>query len=190
MAAYLRITPSSSSLLIIAFTSSSDFFVIAAISFTDKRAFCLNKSRISVYTNGQLDADDIFDTAKEKIDIYYKTLFYASAGIPRSLGYILKYSFLNSINKGNGITVADLNNASKTYFVNNILADFCNDSRYKESFFDENKILTQMTQKKLMDDLIEMAKTIKRGLIEKYTGKQSIKDIYKQTIEKYKSGIT
>lgn len=26
------------------------------------------------------------------------------------------------------------------------------------SFFDENKILTQMTQKKLMDDLIEMAK--------------------------------
>ncbi len=148
------------------------------------------KKRISVYTNEQLDADDIFDTAKEKIDIYYKTLFYASAGIPRSLGYILKYSFLNSINKGNGITIADLDNASKTYFVNNILADFCNDSRYKESFFDENKILTQMTQKKLMDDLIEMAKTIKRGLIEKYTGKQSIKDIYKQTIEKNKSGIT
>lgn len=148
------------------------------------------KKRISVYTNGQLDADDIFDTAKEKIDIYYKTLFYASAGIPRSLGYILKYSFLNSINKGNGITIADLNNASKKYFVNNILADFCNDSRYKESFFDESKILTQMTQKKLMDDLIEMAKTIKRGLIEKYTGKQSIKDIYKQTLEKYKSGIT
>ena len=148
------------------------------------------KKRISVYTNGQLDADDIFDTAKEKIDIYYKTLFYASAGIPRSLGYILKYSFLNSINKGNGITIADLNNASKTYFVNNILADFCNDSRYKESFFDENKILTQMTQKKLMDDLIEMAKTIKRGLIEKYTGKQSIKDIYKLTLEMYKSGIT
>ena len=41
-----------------------------------------------------------------------------------------------------------------------------------------------------MDDLIEMAKTIKRGLIEKYTGKQSVKDIYKQTLEKYKSGIT
>ena len=148
------------------------------------------KKRISIYTNGQLDADDIFDTSKEKIDIYYKTLFYASAGIPRSLGYVLKYSFLNSINKGNCITIADLNNASKTYYVNNILADFCNDSRYKESFFDENKILTQMTQKKLMDDLIEMAKRIKRGLIENYTGKQEIKDIYKQTIEKYKSGIT
>lgn len=148
------------------------------------------KKRIEVYTDGQLDADDIFDTTKEKIDSYYKTLFYASAGIPRSLGYILKYSFLNSINKGSFITLSDLNNASKTYFVNNIWADFCNDSRYKESFFDENKILTQMTQKKLMDDLIEMAKRIKRDLIEKYTTKQAIKDIYKQTIEKNKSGIT
>lgn len=148
------------------------------------------KKRISVYTKDQLDADDLFDTTKEKIDVYYKTLFYATAGIPRSLGYILKYSFLGSINKGNNITIADLNNASKTYFTNNILADFCNDSRYKESFFDEKKILTQMTQKKLMDDLVEMAKRIKRGLIEKYTGKQAVKDIYKQTIEKYKSGIT
>lgn len=148
------------------------------------------KKRIKVYTNDQLDADELFDVTKEKLDVYYKTLFYASAGIPRSLGYILNYSFLNSINKGNRITIADLNNASKTYFVNNICADFCNDSRYKQSFFDENKILTQITQKKLMDDLIEMAKRIKRGLIEKYTGKQAIKDIYKQTIEKYKSGIT
>lgn len=148
------------------------------------------KKRISVYTDDQLDADDIFDTSKEKIETYYKTLFYASAGIPRSLGYILKYSFLNSINKGNCITISDLNNASKTYFTNNILADFCNDSRYKQSFFDENKILTQMTQKKLMDDLVEMAKTTKRGLIEKYTGRHPIKEIYKTTIEKYKSGIT
>ena len=41
-----------------------------------------------------------------------------------------------------------------------------------------------------MDDLIAMAKRIKRGLIENYTGKQEIKDIYKQTIEKYKAGIT
>lgn len=148
------------------------------------------KKRISVYTSGQLDADELFNTQKEDIETYYKTLFYASAGIPRCLGYILTYSYLNSINKGNTITIQDINNASKTYFNENILVDFYNDNRYKQSFFDDNKILTQLTHKKLMDDLIEIAKTFKRQIISKYTKKEKIKDLYKDTIEKYKNGIT
>ena len=147
------------------------------------------KKRIEVYTQNQLDADELFDLSKGTLESYYKTLFYASAGIPRCLGYILKYSYLNSINKGNAITIQDINNGAKTYFVNNILADFCNDSRYKQSFFDDNKILSQMTQKKLMEDLIKMSKEIKRNLIERYTSGKQIKDIFKMTIEKYKTGI-
>lgn len=83
-----------------------------------------------------------------------------------------------------------INNASKTYFNENILVDFYNDNRYKQSFFDDNKILTQLTQKKLMEDLIEISKTFKRQIISKYTKKEKIKDIYKETIEKYKNGIT
>lgn len=148
------------------------------------------KKRISVYTSGQLDADELFNTQKEDIETYYKTLFYASAGIPRCLGYILTYSYLNSINKGNTITLQDINNASKTYFNENILVDFYNDTRYKQSFFDNNKILTQLTQKKLMDDLIEIAKTFKRQIIFKYTKNEKLKDLYIETIEKYKNGIS
>lgn len=148
------------------------------------------KKRISVYTSGQLDADELFNTQKEDIETYYKTLFYASAGIPRCLGYILTYSYLNSINKGNTITLQDINNASKTYFNENILVDFYNDTRYKQSFFDDNKILTQLTQKKLMDDLIEIAKTFKRQIIFKYTKNEKLKDLYIETIEKYKNGIS
>lgn len=148
------------------------------------------KKRIAVYTSEQLDSDELFNTSKESLDNYYKTLFYASAGIPRCLGYILNYSYLNSINKGNTITLQDINNASKTYFTENILVDFYNDNRYKQSFFDDNKILTQLTQKRLMDDLIEISKTFKRQIISKYTKKEKIKDLYKETIEKYKNGIT
>ncbi len=148
------------------------------------------KKRISVYTSGQLDADELFNTQKEDIETYYKTLFYASAGIPRCLGYILTYSYLNSINKGNTITLQDINNASKTYFNENILVDFYNDTRYKQSFFDDNKILTQLTQKKLMDDLIEIAKTFKRQIIFKYTKNEKLKNLYIETIEKYKNGIS
>ncbi len=147
------------------------------------------KKRISVYTNGQLDSDELFDTKKENLETYYKTLFYASAGIPRCLGYILTYTYLNSINKGNAITIADINNAAKTYFNENILADFYNDTRFKQSFFDDNKILNQLTQKKLMDDLIERAKIFKRQIIEKNNKKEKIKEIYKITIDKYRSGI-
>lgn len=148
------------------------------------------KRRIMVYTSEQLDADELFNTKKESLDVYYKTLFYASAGIPRCLGYILTYSYVNSINKGNAITLQDINSASKTYFTQNILADFYNDNRYKQSFFDDNKILTQLTQKKLMDDLIEISKTFKRQILSRYTKKEKIKDIYKDTLEKYKNGIT
>ncbi len=148
------------------------------------------KKRISVYTSGQLEADELFNTQKEDIETYYKILFYASAGIPRCLGYILTYSYLNSINKGNTITLQDINNASKTYFNENILVDFYNDNRYKQSFFDDNKILTQLTQKRLMDDLIEIAKTFKRQIISRYTKNEKIKDLYIETLEKYKNGIT
>lgn len=147
------------------------------------------KKRISVYTNGQLDADELFDTKKETLETYYKNLFYASAGIPRCLGYVLTYTYLNSINKGNSITIADINNAAKTYFNENIIVDFYNDTRFKQSFFDENKILNQMTQKKLMDDLIERAKIFKRQIIEKNNKNEKIKEIYKETIKKYKNGI-
>ncbi len=148
------------------------------------------KKRISVYTNGQLDADELFDTKKEFLETYYKTLFYASAGIPRCLGYVLTYTYLNSVNKGDFITIADIDNAAKTYFNENIIVDFYNDTRFKQSFFDDNKILNQLTQKKLMDDLIERARVFKRQIIEKNNRKEKIKEIYKDTIDKYKNGIT
>lgn len=47
-----------------------------------------------------------------------------------------------------------------------------------------------MAQKKLMDDLIEIAKTFKRQVIVKKANNEPIKSIYTETIKKYKSGIT
>lgn len=41
-----------------------------------------------------------------------------------------------------------------------------------------------------MDDLIEIAKTFKRQILSKYNKNEKIKDIYTETITKYKSGIT
>lgn len=146
------------------------------------------EKRIKVYTNEQLDLEEIFDINKASIKLYMKTLFYASSGIPRCLGYILTYCYLGSINKGRGISIPDINNASKKYFVDNQLSDFYNDVRFKQSFYDDKSILDQVAQKNLMDELIKKSKSIKREIVSS-NKKGEVKKIFKETIEKYQKGI-
>lgn len=145
------------------------------------------EKRIEVYTQNQLNVEDIFDTTKVSIDVYFKTLFYASAGIPRALGYILTYSYLSSINKGRPITIANINAASKKYFNDNLLPDFYNDARFKQSFYDDKDILNQLAQKNLLDDIIKKQKSVKRDIIELYTkSKKDCKKIYIDTLDENK----
>lgn len=145
------------------------------------------KKRIEVFTDGQMDADELFDTSKVKIEVYYRTLFYASAGIPRCLGYILDYTYLGSINQGKAINISNIENSAKKYFNENIYPDFYNDVRFKQSFFDDGKILNQISQNKLVKDLVKIAKEFKRNQIKQYTSNGVIKAIYSETINKYKS---
>ncbi|WP_027399505.1 hypothetical protein [Anaerovorax odorimutans] len=148
------------------------------------------EKRIEIYTTNQITASDLFDTSKVEINTYYKTLFYASSGIPRSLGYILTYCYLSSINQGNSITIQNINSAAKKYFIDNVLADFYNDVRFKQSFYDDKEILNQLAQKNLMEKIIEITKQFKRQQISKFTKNEDIKQIYSETLKKYKSGIT
>lgn len=148
------------------------------------------EKRLSVYTHEQIQLDELFDTEKSKLDKYFKTLFFASSGIPRCLGYILTYCFLGSINQGEPITIPNINNAAKKYYTDNILPDFFNDVRFKQSFYDDKKILNQLAQKNLMEQLISMAKKFKRVQIEMYTKKEPIKQIYADTLKKYKISTT
>ena len=145
------------------------------------------KKRIEIFSNEQLDADELFDTKKINIDEYYKRLFYASAGIPRCMGYILDYSYISSINQGKTITMSNIDNASRQYYTENIYPDFFNDVRYKQSFFDDDKILTRIAQNNLMLDLIRISKEFKRNIVQQYTSKCSIKEIYRDTLVKYKT---
>lgn len=146
------------------------------------------EKRLKVYSNEQLSLEDIFDMDKESIKTYMKTLFYASSGIPRGLGYILTYCYLGSINKGNAISIQDINNASKKYFIDNQLPDFYNDVRFKQSFYDDKNILDQVAQKNLMDELIKKSKSIKREIVAS-NKKGEAKKIFLETIEKYQKGI-
>lgn len=142
------------------------------------------RKRIHIFTEGQVELEEIFDVSKVDFREYIKTLFYCSAGIPRSLGYILTYCYLSSINQGKLITIANIESATEKYYTDNILPDFYNDVRFKQSFYDDKTLLDQFTQKYLVDQIIKKMQTIKRDTIELY-GKNQLKNkIFIDTLAK------
>ena len=175
---------------------SLDFYDVyekSAINYKEVEALGIDyitrtiKKRIEVYTEGQMDSDELFDTSKTEVNMYYKRLFYASAGIPRCLGYILDYSFLGSIHQGRPITLSIIDDSAKTYYLRNIYTDFYSDIRFKQSFLDDGKILNQITQERLMNDLIKLSKAFKRDQISRYNSNQPLKDLVKETIKNNKT---
>lgn len=138
------------------------------------------EKRISVYTNNQIGALDLFDTKQMSFEEYLKLLFYSTACIPRALGFILNYCYLNSINKGEKITKTHLNNAAAKYYNSNILPDFQNDIRFKQSFSDDQVLLNHLAQINLKNKVTEKSKQIKREIIQGLkdgTAKELYKDL-------------
>lgn len=144
--------------------------------------------RIEIYTRRQISLEEIFDLDRAPLEEYLKTLFYCSSSIPRSLGFILNYAYLSSINKGNPITIENINSASVKYFEENILADFINDVRFKQSFYDDKDLLDQIAQKNLMDKIVEKQFNVKREMIEQFQKGTLKKQIFTETLEKYRKG--
>lgn len=144
------------------------------------------RKRVEVFTQNQMQLEEIFDTSKIPFCEYIKTLFYCSAGIPRSLGYILTYCYLSTINQGKLITIASIENATEKYYTDNILPDFFNDVRYKQSFYDDKTLLDQFTQKYLVDQIVKKMQSIKRDTIEAYSKNQVKNKIFIETLEKNK----
>lgn len=85
------------------------------------------------------------------------------------------------------IIMSNIDNAARQYYTENIYPDFFNDVRYKQSFFDDDKILSRIAQNNLMQDLIRLSKEFKRSIVQQYTGKGTVKEIYKDTLIKYKT---
>jgi len=147
--------------------------------------------RLEVYTHGRLSLSDIFETSGSvTVRDYLQRLFYCTAGIPRALGFVLTYCYLSSINAGNRITLTNIDNATAKYFEENVLADFVNDARFKQSFYDDKDLLDQLAQKNLMDKLADQLFAIKRDAVDAYSKGKTVKKIFATTLEMYKRGPT
>ncbi len=154
-----------------------------AISYI-KRAL---EKRLEHYTDGQLFIDDLFEIDKDnKLPDYLQKLFYCSVGILRSLGFILSYSYLSSINNGIKISQNHIDNAAQKYYQENILGDFINDVRFKQSFYDDKVLLDQIAQKSLHDKIIENQFNLKRDVIDKYSKNTLTNKLFIETLEQNK----
>lgn len=141
------------------------------------------QKRIDVFTKGNIALEEIFDTDKSSIDEYMKKMFYATSCIPRAMGFILSYCFLNSINQGIAITHSHIDNAAMKYFEDNILNDFQNDIRFKQSFHDDDVILNHFAQINLKNKLVENSKSIKKEVVKSYNN-NSTKKLFKEVLDK------
>lgn len=124
------------------------------------------EKRLEIITN-KIKLQDLFDNSKD-LDSYLDILSNATINNPRSLGFILSYAFENTINLDKKITQKALNSAIESYCLNQILADFNNDKRYKSSFSDKENILDLFTQHKLSETIINQSKNLKKLIIEKF----------------------
>lgn len=149
--------------------------------------------RLEVYTNNQITFEDIFDLQEDDADEYLKLLYYTTACIPRALGYILNYCFLGSINRGYKIKLSHIKDASIKYFEDNIYPDFINDVRFKQAFYDDKELLNQLSQRNLMDKIVEKQFDLKRTMITTYRNtrkRNNLKQIYQETIKQYKQSTS
>lgn len=116
-------------------------------------------TRIEYFCKKQ--ADYFFDTSKATLDDYYKMLFDITSSVPRNVGWILWYSYQNSISKDQKITLKDLELASEKYFIDSINPYFSQNKFMREPF---NIKLEKYHLKELLQSIISASKTNKREI--------------------------
>lgn len=102
-----------------------------------------------------------FDTTKASIEDYYKMLFDTTSSVPRNVGWILWYSYQNSISKDQKITLKDLELASEKYYSDSILPYFSQNKFMREPF---NIKLEKYHLKELLQSIISASKNNKREI--------------------------
>lgn len=147
------------------------------------------EKRLNYYTEGKVSIEDLFQLDdSNNLNSYLTTLFNCSVGILRSLGFVLSYCFLSSFNNGSKIRQGHIESAAQKYYEENILSDFINDARFKQSFYDDKTLLDQIAQKNLHDKIIQNQFQFKREIIEKHRNAHLKNSLFMNTLEKYRKG--
>lgn len=123
------------------------------------------ETRLQVYTGHGMDY--YFDTEKANIEQYCELIFKMSMNVVRHIGLILDYAKDNAILQGHKITINNLNEASKRFYVER-LSLFFEESKSAKMAYQER--IEKFQLKELLDSMIAKQKAIKADIRKnKYT---------------------
>ncbi|WP_197196513.1 winged helix-turn-helix domain-containing protein [Shouchella lehensis] len=102
-----------------------------------------------------------FIDSKQSNDEFHATLFRTTSNVPRNIGWILWYANQQSVSKGRGITIRDLEQASERYYTDSIETFFTQNRYMRESF---NEKLSKFHLYNLLKDIIIEARKNKSAI--------------------------
>lgn len=109
------------------------------------------------------DANEYFEQASGfGLEQYAELLFQCSFNVPRIVGHLLHYCYLDRIAKGQKITAQSIRLASQKYYEQTISQYFDRMNRFALEPF-ENK-LDRENQRKLLDFLISETRRVRKGI--------------------------
>lgn len=111
----------------------------------------------------EADVNDYFDHSSGiTFDQYSELLFQCSFNVPRIVGHLLHYCYLDRISKGQKITGQSIRLASQKYYEQTIAQYFDRMNRFALEPF-ENK-LDRENQRKLLEFIISEIRRVRRGI--------------------------
>jgi hypothetical protein len=108
-----------------------------------------------------LSIADYFDP-KVGLDDYMRLLFEASFNVPRLIGFILHYCYMDQVSKGLPITQTAIRLAAKKYYDSTISQYFSRVQRFAHEPFARK--LDRHNQQQLLNELIEESKNVRRRI--------------------------
>lgn len=121
-----------------------------------------NRLLIARFSGFGVNANDYFDIASLTIEQYSELLFQCSFNVPRIIGHLLHYCYLDRVSKGQKITAQSIRLAAQKYFEQTVEPYFDRMNRYALEPF-ENK-LDRDNQKKLLEFLISEIRRVRKGI--------------------------
>ncbi len=108
---------------------------------------------------------DYFEISSSvSVDVYMKLMFQASFNVPRIMGHLLHFLFLDRVSRSQKITLASIRLASRKYYENTVSKYFDRLNRFALEPF-ENK-LDRHNQQQLLECVIEETRSVRKRIID------------------------
>jgi hypothetical protein len=107
------------------------------------------------------DIQEYFDRSFP-MSVYYKAIFEVTMNVPRLIGYILHFCYLDRISKRQPITGTSIRLAAQKYYETVVRPYFDRRNRFALEPFERK--LDRHNQQQLLGYLIEEARTVRRGI--------------------------